>query len=288
MAEILRMLALSFPKRFLPILPVLAFSLFSGFEILGQAPATKPVLTVYASDCISKVLPAVGVALRRMTGIKVQFKFAPAAELADAIQKKGSFDLLLTDDAGIMADLAGRGLLDKSSITGIAILPLILAAGPEKMPKIEMRKGFDLSHAIKGKILLVSPAMGPEGAAAKQALEHFGWLEALKPKLGTVPDGRSAVALVEKGQADAAILYASDLAFSQSLEQAAEFPAETHVPVILTTALSPNAPPSARKFLSFLLEPTAQGYLKNAGLAPLSEAKTKQVRSKKTKVKSEK
>ena len=265
------MFPFNLPKR---LLPVLLFSLLTGYRGLGQPPATKPILTVYAGDCVSKILPVVGVALRRMTGIKVQFKFAPTAELAGAVEKKASFDLLLTEDAGIMAALAGRGLLDKSSFTDVAILPLILAAEPEKMPIVEMRRGFDLSAAIKGKILLVSPAMGPEGAAAKQALEHLGWLEALKPRLGTVPDGRSAVALVDKGAADAAIIYASDLAFSQSLEKAAEFPAETHDPIILTAALSAKAPPSARRFLTFLLEPTAQGYLNNAGLAPVSKAKT--------------
>lgn len=118
----------------------------------------------------------------------------------------GYFDLLVTDDAGLMADLAGRGFLDKSTFKGVAILPLVLAADPEKKTKVEMRKGFDLSRAVKGKIVLVSPVAGPEGVAAKQALEHLGWLEGLKPKLGTVPDGRSAVKLVDTGAADAAIV----------------------------------------------------------------------------------
>jgi molybdate transport system substrate-binding protein len=244
-----------------------------GLQGLGQTPRSEPVLTVYASDTVSKILPVVGVAFRRSTGVKVQFKFTQSAELNAAVAKNTSFDVLLTEDAGAMADLAGRGFLDQSTLTGVAILPLILAAEPEKMPKVEMRKGFDLSLAVKGKILLVSPAAGPEGAAAKQALERLGWLEALKPKLGTVPDGRAAVKLLETGAADAAIIYATDMTFSMSLERVAEFPPETYDPIVFTAALPLKAPAAAHKFLSFLLEPTAQSYLKNAGFAPLPPAK---------------
>lgn len=267
------MVVYSFSKRLSPILAVLASSLVLGFQSLGQTPKADPVLTVFASETVSKILPVVGVAFKRSTGVKVRFKFATAAALAAAVEQKAPFDLLVTDDVRLMADLAGRGFLDKSTFTGVAVLPLILAAEPEKMPKVEMRKGFDLSHAVKGKIVLVSPAAGPEGAAAKQALEHLGWLEALKPKLGTVPDGRSAVKLVDTGAADAAIIWASDLSFSESLERVAEFPTETHDPIVLTAALPTKAPPAARKFVDFLLEPLAQGYMKNAGLAPLPPAK---------------
>lgn len=267
------MSAYSSTKRSLTIASALTLSLAIGLQTLGQGPATEPVLTVFASDTVSRILPVIGVAFRRNTGVKVKFKFAPAAKLAADAEQKTPFDVLITDDAALMSALAERGVLDKSSFTGVAALPLVLAADPENLPKVEMRKGFDLSRAVKGKILLVSPEAGTEGAAAKQALEHLGWLDALKPRLGTVPDGRSAVKLLDTGAAGAAILWASDITFSETLAKVAEFPPETYTSAILTAALTAKAPPSARKFLAFLLEPMSQGYLKNAGLAALPAAK---------------
>ena len=267
------MAAHAYSKRFLPVLALLLASVAPGHQSLGQAPKAEPGLTVFANDTVSRILPSVGVAFKRISGVKVKFKFASAAELASAVEQKAPFDVLITDDAAFMSEMAGRGILDKSTFTGVATLTLILAADSGKMPKVEMRKGFDLSRAVKGKILLVSPVAGPEGAAAKQALENLGWLEALKPKLGTVPDGRSAVKLVDTGAADAAILWASDLSFSESLVKAAEFPPETYTAAVLTAALPAKATPAGRKFLAFLLEPMAQGYMKNAGLAALPVAK---------------
>jgi ABC-type molybdate transport system substrate-binding protein len=126
---------------------------------------------------------------------------------------------------------------------------------------------------VKGKIVVVAPTAGAEGRATKEALERLGWLPGLKPKLVTVPDGRVAAQLVDKGGADATILYACDLAYSMGMEKVAAFPPDMAPPVVFSAALCKGAPPSAGQFLAFLREPLAQGYLANAGFISLSAAK---------------
>jgi molybdenum ABC transporter molybdate-binding protein len=172
-----------------------------------------------------------------------------------------------------MEELAAKGLVDKASICPVVTAPLVLAAPAEKLFKAEVRRGFDLARVVKGKIVVVAPTAGAEGRATKEALEHLGWIEGLKPKLVTVPDGRSAARLVDEGGADAAILYACDLPYSMGLEKVAAFPPEMAPPVAFSAALCKGAPPSAARFLAFLREPLAQGYLKNAGFIPFAPAK---------------
>lgn len=251
----------------------LALCLISAMAAPWNAASPDRTLTVYASASIVNSLGPVAVAFRRTAGVKVTIKPGTAAELASHFAAGVPAHVLLLDDAPVLEEMAAKGFLDKASIGPVVAAPLILAAPAERMFKAEVRRGFDLSHVVKGKIVVVAPTAGAEGRATKEALERLGWLDGLKPRLITVPDGRSAAQLVDRGGADAAILYACDLAYSMGLEKVAEFPADLAPPVTFSAALCKGAPPSAGQFLAFMREPLAQGYLKNAGFIPLSAAK---------------
>ena len=240
-----------------------------------SAAAPERALTVYASASIVNSLGPVAVAFHRIAGVKVTIKPGTAAELAAHFAAGIPAHVLLLDDAPVLAEMAARGLVDKASIGPVVSAPLILAAPAEKMFKAEVRRGFNLSRVVKGKIVVVAPTAGAEGRATKEALERLGWLDGLKPKLLTVPDGRSAAQLVDRGGADAAILYACDLTYSMGLEKVADFPPDMAPPVAFSAAICKGAPPSAGQFLAFLKEPLAQGYLENAGFIPLTPAKSR-------------
>ena len=231
------------PRRLSPILAVLALSAWSDIAARGRPldQAQPHRLCLGAITAGQDPSSSWAWLSRRATGVKVRFKFGPVRELTSAMESKAHFDLLFTDDTrGYAAGLLGARAFDKDTLTGVAILPLILATEPEKRPRSKCAKGLDLSRG-QGKNAARVTRDGSRKAPRPNGAERFGWLEALKPRLGTVPDGRS-VKLLDKGAADAAIIYATDLAFSESLEQVAQFPPETHDPIVLTAALSPELP----------------------------------------------
>ncbi|WP_116327966.1 molybdate ABC transporter substrate-binding protein, partial [Klebsiella aerogenes] len=66
---------------------------------------------------------------------------------------------------------------------------------------------------------------------AKEALEHLGAWSALEPKLARANNVRSAMALVERGEAPLGIVYGSDAVASDKVKVVGVFPEDSHKPV---------------------------------------------------------
>ena len=64
----------------------------------------------------------------------------------------------------------------------------------------------------------------PVGIYAEQALKKLGMWDAVSPRLARADDVRSALLLVERGEAPAGIVYATDAAVSKAVMIAGAFP----------------------------------------------------------------
>ncbi len=146
------------------------------------------------------------------------------------------------DAAGLIAKDTRKNLLGNSLVI---ITPL-------DGPAISSAKDL-ASPAIKH-LSLGDPRAVPAGIYAKAWLEKAGLWNTLQPKIVPAESVRTALAVVESGNAGAGIVYKTDAAVSKKVKVVMEIPATETPAIIYPAALlndSRNAA-AARKFLAHL------------------------------------
>ena len=234
----------------------------------AQAKPKKPIF-VYASPTLEVGVRILAVTFRHQTQQQVEFVFGPPSRLMEILHKGGHLDLVLSDDPKLLDDLASSGLTDPATRAPFIGTTLVLAAPVDNTPKIELRKGFDIAHALKGNLAVVSLKSGPEGVLAKQAMEKFGWLEAMKGRFLVAEDGKAAARAADKGQAGAALIYAPDVTWVMNLENVVTFPDDSHDPIVFEAVALKGAHPKSGEFLAYIKSPKALEYFQNARFTAL-------------------
>jgi molybdate transport system substrate-binding protein len=90
--------------------------------------------------------------------------------------------------------------------------------------------------------------------------------DSVQPRLARTEDVRAALLLVERGEAPAGIVYATDAAVSKAAMIAGTFPADSHDPVSYPFAVVKSGDtPDARALLTFLSGPDARAVFAQRG-----------------------
>jgi molybdate transport system substrate-binding protein len=113
----------------------------------------------------------------------------------------------------------------------VAANSLVLVA-PIDAPFVFDDEVEPLGDSFAGFLAIGEPEHVPEGAYAKQALQRAGWWDALAPRVVGASDARAALALVERGECAAGIVYASDARSSERVQEVWEVPGEIHDPIV--------------------------------------------------------
>ena len=99
----------------------------------------------------------------------------------------------------------------------------------------------------------------PVGIYAEQALRKLGLWDQVRPRLAGTEDVRAALLLVERGEAPAGIVYATDAAMSKGVAVAAVFPDDSHDAISYSFAVTKSGDTAAaRAFMAFLGSPAAR------------------------------
>ncbi|MFN0020785.1 MAG: molybdate ABC transporter substrate-binding protein [Pirellulaceae bacterium] len=126
----------------------------------------------------------------------------------------------------------------------------------------------DLTKVAVKKIALASEKV-PAGMYADQTLTKLGLLDALvkAKKIVRGQDVRTALAYVERGEAEAGIVYSTDLLVAKKVEQVHEFDPALHDEIVYVLVLLKHGDdnPAARDFYDFLTSKVADKTLKQFG-----------------------
>jgi molybdate transport system substrate-binding protein len=116
-----------------------------------------------------------------------------------------------------------------------------------------------------------APASVPAGAYAEASLRAQGLWDRVLPKVVYTGDVRQALAYVERGEVDAALVYRTDALRSQRVRVAAVAPAGSHAPIVYPAAViaASSHPADAERYLDFLAGPEAQAVFRRYGFAPV-------------------
>jgi len=213
-------------------------------------------LTVFAAAGTTEIMTALAAAYQERGGEEIYFNFASSGSLARQIDAGEPADLFISANTTWMNWLEGREQIDQATRFNLAgnSLVMIVPADAEVLP----------DGSIPGRMAIGDCNSVPAGAYTMEVLERMGWWEALDPAPLMGSNVQAVLLYVERGEATAGIVYASDAMVSDKVRIAVTFPAEFHSPIVYpVAACSENA--SARDFLAFLKTVTARNIIKQHG-----------------------
>jgi molybdate transport system substrate-binding protein len=233
------------------------------FLLLMLAPlaANAQTLTVFAAASLTD-------AMKDISGIWVKagheaprMSFASSSTLAQQIQQGAPVNVFASADEKWMNYLAKANLIAPNTRHDLLGNDLVLIVPTNHPTHVDIGPGFDLLALLgpDGRLAVGDPAHVPAGIYAEQALRKLGLWDKVSPRLAAAPDVRSALLLVERGEAPAGIVYGTDAAVSKAVRIAGLFPAGSHDPITYPFAVvKAGDTKEARDFLAFMATPAAR------------------------------
>ena len=222
-------------------------------------------LLVSGAVSLSDALYEVAAAYRAAGGAEVRINLAGSNVPARQIVNGAPVDVFISADAAQMEVVASRGLLVPSSRRVIASNQLVVVAQPERAAAV--REAFGSAGPAIRRLALGDPAAVPAGVYARQYLERRRLWAAFEGRVVPAVNVRGALAAVQSGGADAAIVYRTDVPRDASLVVALAIPvSETPGVDYHAAALrAARQPEEAARFLAFLSGTTGQAILARHG-----------------------
>jgi molybdate transport system substrate-binding protein len=208
---------------------------------------------LYAAASLTDVLTELSGDYQKMhSDIIIKKSFAGSATLAKQIENGAPADIFLSADNDWADYLQKRGLLITESRKKLLSNELVLIAPMDSEITVTLDSKIPLNTRFSGRLCTGDPASVPIGKYAKQSLTHYGWWDAISPRIVGTDDVRTALAFVERAECGLGIVYRTDAQLSKKVKVIATFPANSHMPIEYPGALTKNANQDAKAFWSFL------------------------------------
>lgn len=249
------------------LLAVIVVVLAAAF---GQMPAHAQEVTVFAAASLTNAYEEIGKLYREKSGHVVRFSFASSSTLAKQIESGAPANIYASADEPWVDYLAERKLIMAQTRTAVIGNRLVLVMPPERAVKVDLSPGFDLARLLgaRGRLATGDPAHVPVGRYAQQALTTLGVWSVAEPRLVRTDSVRAALALVERGEVPAGIVYSTDAAVTPKVRVVGVFPENSHAPIVYPIALVQGQDtPAARDFFRFLSSEDARAVYRKFGFA---------------------
>ncbi len=241
-----------------------------ALALMGGAPATAgdtPEVWLFAAASTTEAIDEVARAFEASGRGKFKPVFAASSTLAQQIARGAPADLFLSANTAWMDHLTERGFIEPKSRSGLLGNALVLIAPNDSTLDIMIGPGFPLAGALgERRLAMGDPAHVPAGLYAKTALENLGVWPEVAPKAAYAGSVRAALAFVDRGEAAAGIVYATDALISQRVRIVARFPEGSHPDIVYPLAVVTGRRSAAVDSLyDFLHGPQAQAIFRAHG-----------------------
>ena len=250
----------------------------AGFRALSLAllstalPAADgpPEVLVGAAASLAEPMAAIAASYEAShAGVRVRVALGASNVLAQQVRSGAPLELLVSADPQIVDRLAAEGLVDPGGRRRIAANRLVVLVRAELAERVASAP--DLARPEVRRIAVPDAAV-PVGRYGREWIATRGLLATLAPRLIATEDARATLAAVDGGNADAAIVYATDARLATSARAGFEIPAAEQPEIAYEAALRSDAGAEARRFFAFLAGPEARRALAASGFAPASGA----------------
>jgi molybdate transport system substrate-binding protein len=236
--------------------------------LLVPLVARAQELTVFAAASLTDAMKDVSAHWEQAGHPPLRLSFGSSSTLARQIEQGAPANLFASADQKWMDYLADKKLIVADTRKDLLGNDLVLVVAADKPQHVTIGPGFDLLGMLgpNGRVATGDPAHVPVGIYAEQALRKLGIWDAAAPRLARTDDVRAALLLVERGEAPAGIVYATDAAASKAVMVAGTFPASSHDPVSYPFAVVKSGDTTeARALMTFLAGPEARAIFVQRG-----------------------
>jgi len=233
---------------------------------------TPEPLTVSAAISLTNALEAMSKPYAAAGGGQVRFNFAGSNVLARQLVNGAPADLFISADEAQMDVAARAGAIDNHTRVELLGNRLAFITGTAERGGSSIRRLEDLLRPEVRRIAVGDPSAVPAGVYARAYLERAGVWTRLASKVVPVANVRAALAVVENGSADAAIVYETDAALAATATTAfvvsgSDAPRIVYPAAVVSQSRHPEA---ARRFLAFLRGSEASAIFRRFGFTPLA------------------
>ena len=236
---------------------LLFFALSIPAAPLAAAAATKVYL--FAAASTAAPISEFAARISEETSIDVVPVFAASGTLARQIDAGAPADIYLSASPEWMAWLVRQGLVETASRT-VLIGNCLVVAQPA-MDDRRIRLSKDLRAQLGDRRLaLADPAIAPVGAYARDALQSLGLWKSVEDRIAYQSNARTVLALVQRGEVAAGILYRSDAKLSRQVRIAETVPPSAYPAIEYPVAIvAGHDTPAVRRVFESLRSARTQG-----------------------------
>jgi len=254
-------------RRLLALLAVASLVAACTNSSSGAASSPQQTqLTVFAASSLSKAFDQIGQDFHTLyPDVRVTFDYGSSTDLAAQIQSEGTADVFASASGTAMDTLASEpGVTNRTNFATNRLTVITPPGNPAGIDSFQ-----DLA---KPGVRLVLAAEGvPVGDYAREALKNAGILnQASANVVSNEDDDASVVGKVTSGEADAAIVYTSDVAAAGDAVRSVDIPDDVNVtatyPIAVVTGTT--HPDQAAEFVSYVTSTEGQDVLKLFGFGP--------------------
>jgi molybdate transport system substrate-binding protein len=231
------------------------------FTISASLSAAE--VRVFAAVSLTEALEEIARAYESRSGDDIVFHFGASPLLARQIEQGAPADLFLSADEARMDTLVRKNLIVPSTRVSVLSNSLVIVV-PED-GDLTLTSPVELTRA--GKIALAEPSSVPAGVYARAWLQRIGLWDRVAAKIIPTDNVRAALAAVESGNVDAAIVYKTDARIAKRSRIAYEVPRIDAPAISYPFALLRNAEQrdAAMRFLVHLRSKAALRIFANHG-----------------------
>ena len=209
---------------------------------------------VFAAATLKPALDPIVADWRTKNG-EVTIAYGPSPALAKQIENGAPADLFISADPQWMDYLADRKLVRRHTRADLVRNVLVLAGHDQPASTAAIERGFPLAEAVGGgPIAMCNPADHPAGRYGKAALESLGLWDQVAARIAIVDNPQVAVTMVARGDAPAAVVFATDVKDVAGARVLGTFAEASHPPIVYPIALTMAAPhaDAAERVLDYL------------------------------------
>jgi molybdate transport system substrate-binding protein len=236
--------------------------------LLLPLTARAQEVTMFAAASLTEALKDISIKWAAAGHQPLRLSFGSSSTLARQIDQGAPANVFASADDKWMNFLAEKNLIVPETRKALLGNSLVLVVAADKPQHVTINPAFDLMALLgaNGRLATGDPAHVPVGIYAEQALKKLGHWDKVSPRLARTEDVRAALLLVERGEAPAGIVYATDAAASKAVMVAGTFPANSHDPVTYPFAVTKSGDNAeARGLLAFLDGPEARAVFVRRG-----------------------
>jgi molybdate transport system substrate-binding protein len=200
---------------------------------------TPTEIIVFAAASLTNVLSELIDSFEVANNAKVITNMASSGTLARQIEQGGTPEVYISASKKWADYIDSLGFVQQAFKSKIAQNDLVFVAPKEsKLEPFSVDSTLDIATMLKdGRLSIGDPSHVPAGKYAKQALTYYGWYDQLADHYLPAKDVRSALMVVEMGEAPLGIVYRTDAEESNKVKIVGTFPDQSHKPIVYVACL---------------------------------------------------